>query len=155
MVGHPNLPRGYQNQTSGFWGPSGCVGTADSRRHDPRFQKQDVGSWKLEVGFSQLCSLAQKKTVDLVTEKAPGTELAKFNFQLLTSNFLFLQTEGHAPFSNPLCYISPIGSSVFQISIYFPDPQACQKSIRWYSCRRGEDSWWGTLGEEARREVER
>ena len=37
-------------------------GTADSRRHDPRFQKQEVGSWKLEVGFSQLCSLVQKKT---------------------------------------------------------------------------------------------
>jgi hypothetical protein len=39
--------------------------------------------------------------VDLGTEKAPGTKLAKSNFQLPTSNFLFLKTEGHV-FSNPL-----------------------------------------------------
>ena len=64
-----------------------------------RFQKQEVGSWKLEVGFSQLRSLERKRLVDLGT--ATGTKLAKSNFQLPTSNFLFLKTEGHV-FSNPL-----------------------------------------------------
>ena len=70
-----------------------------------RFQKQEVGSWKLEVGFSQLSSLVQKRLVDLGTEKAPGTKLGKSNFQLPTSNFLFLKTEGHV-FSNPLYIFS-------------------------------------------------
>ena len=36
--------------------------TADSRRHDLRFQKQEVGSWKLEVGFSQLCTRSLFRT---------------------------------------------------------------------------------------------
>ena len=34
-----------------------------------RFQKQEVGSWKLEVGFSQLRSLERKRLVDLGTAK--------------------------------------------------------------------------------------
>jgi hypothetical protein len=51
--------------------------------------------------------------VDLGTEKAPGTKLAKSNFQLPTSNFLFLKTEGHV-FSNPL-YMS----RNFNLVLYF------------------------------------
>ena len=64
------------------------------------FQKQEVGSWKLEFGFSQLRSLEGKRLVDLGTEKAPGTKLAKSNFQVPTSYFLFLKTEGHVDRKN-------------------------------------------------------
>jgi hypothetical protein len=55
------------------------------------FRNQEVGSWKLEVGFSQLCSLVQKRT------PGPGYGKgllvlswlnAKTNFQLPTSSFL-------------------------------------------------------------------
>jgi hypothetical protein len=56
----------------------------------------------------------KKRLVDLGTEKAPGTKLAKSNFQLPTSNFLFLKTEGHV-FSNPLY---PIRLSL-QLSVRF------------------------------------
>jgi hypothetical protein len=47
------------------WGPQEAFAVR-------RFQKAEtstVGSWKLEVGFSQLCSLVQKKT--------PGPEYGK------------------------------------------------------------------------------
>ena len=73
--------------------------TADSRRHDPPFS--ETGSWKLEVGLVNFFHWLRKRLVDLGTEKAPGSKLAKSNFQLPTSNFLFLKTEGHV-FSNPL-----------------------------------------------------
>ena len=65
-----------------------------------RFQKQEVGSWKLEVGLVIFVHWFRKRLVDLGTEKAPGTKLAKYNFQLPTSNFLFLKTQCHV-FSNP------------------------------------------------------
>ena len=64
-----------------------------------RFQKQEVGSWKLDL--VNFVHWFRKRFVDLGTEKAPGTKLAKSNFQLPTSNFLFLKTEDHV-FSNPL-----------------------------------------------------
>ena len=62
--------------------------TAASRRHDPRFQKS--GSWKLDVGLSQLCSL-------VLLVKSWLNPISKS--QLPTSSFL--KTEGHV-FSNPL-----------------------------------------------------
>ena len=69
--------------------------TADSRRHDPPFS--ETGSWKFGSWKLYLVNFVhwfRKRLVDLGTEKAPGTELAKSNFQLPTSNFLFLKTEG-------------------------------------------------------------
>ena len=57
--------------------------------------------------------------MDLGTEKAPGTKLAKSNFQLPTSNFLFLKTEGHV-FSNPLYLLE---SDVTLETHAFRDPQ--------------------------------
>ena len=67
--------------------------------HGFRNRKLEVGSWKLYL--VNFVYWFRKRLVDLGTEKAPGTKLAKSNFQLPTSNFLFLKTEGHV-FSNPL-----------------------------------------------------
>ena len=47
------------------------------------------GSWKLDL--VNFVHWFRKRLVDLGTEKAPGTKLAKSNFQLPTSNFLFLE----------------------------------------------------------------
>ena len=62
-------------------------------------RKLEVGSWKLDL--VNFVHWFRKRLVNLGTKKAPGTKLAKSNFQLPTSNFLFLKTEGHV-FSNPL-----------------------------------------------------
>ena len=66
--------------------------------------------------------------MDLGTEKAPGTKLAKSNFQFSSSNFLFLKTEGHV-FSNPLYYMENTNMTFFNSRFMLPASPRFQPAV--------------------------